>query len=63
MHLDRQVPNLEADEVNVLGQRHIPIIVFFSYLLSLIFTERLKDIEREAECKNEKTRKVHYFIA
>ena len=63
MHFDRQGINQEADEVNGLGQPHIPIIVFSSYLLSLIFTEKLKDIEREAECKNEKTRKVHYFIA
>ena len=60
MHFDRQGINQEADEVNGLGQPHIPIIVFSSYLLSLLFTAKLKDMKREVECEKRKTRKVHF---
>ena len=40
MHLDRQEQELaqNTDQVNVLGQQHIPTIVFFSYLLYLSST-------------------------
>ena len=58
MHLDRQDLTPSSDDVNVLGQQHIPIIVFISYLLSLILTTKIKE---EINCKNQETpRKVHY---
>ena len=62
MHLDRQEQELaqNTDQVNVLGQQHIPTIVFFSYLLSLLVTTERRD-QDQADCENEvKTRKVHY---
>ena len=58
MHLDRQDPTPSSDEVNVLGQSHIPIIVFISYLLSIILTTKIKE---EINCMSQVTpRKVHY---
>ena len=60
MYLDRQEINQEVDEINALGQQHIPIIVFFSYLLSIIFTEKIDCMRKEAECENKKTRKDHF---